>query len=204
MGRFTPGKIRIIELLITVNRRFSSNVALQIKEGDSFRALTYTRLGIRISGASSHLIKLGVEKGDRIAILSESRPEWSIAIFGIISCAGIAVPMDTKLSDNEIEFILNDCQAKCIFVSKKLLDTILRVRPKLQFIQKIICLDKVSVDGVLSLNDFRVEKEISHRDIQPEDTALIVYTSGTTGVAKGVQITYNNLLRKISVRFIWM
>lgn len=198
MSKLNLNKVSIIELLITINRRFSSNVALQIKEGDRFRALTYTRLGTRAAGTSSHLMKLGVEKGDRIAIFSESRPEWSIAFFGIVSCAGIVVPMDVKLSDAEIEFILNDCQAECIFVSKKLLETILRVKPKLPFIQNIICLDDVSVDGALLLNDFKAaEKEISNREIQPEDTALIVYTSGTTGVAKGVEITYKNLLFEV-------
>jgi long-chain acyl-CoA synthetase len=191
-------KVSIIELLITINRRFSSNVALQMKEGDRFRILTYTRLGMRTAGASSHLMKLGVEKGDRIAIFSESRPEWAVALFGIVSCSGIVVPMDVKLSDAEIEFILNDCQAKCIFVSKKLLETILRVRSKLPFIQNIVCLDEVSVDGALLLNDFKVpEKEILNREIQAEDTALIVYTSGTTGVAKGVEITYKNLLFEV-------
>lgn len=198
MSKLNLSKISIIELLITVNRRFSSHVALQIKEGDGFRALTYTRLGMRTAGTSFYLMKLGVEKGDRVAIFSESRPEWAVALFGIVSCAGIVVPMDVKLSDTEIEFILNDCQAKCVFVSKKVLETILRVKPKLPLIKDIICLDEVASDGVLLLKDFKVsEKEISHRGIQPEDTALIVYTSGTTGVAKGVEITYKNLLFEV-------
>ena len=198
MGKINLSNISIIELLVTINRRYSSNVALQIKEGDTFRALTYTRLGMRTAGASYHLMRLGVEKGDRVVIFSESRPEWAIAFFGIISCSGIVVPMDAKLSDAEIEFILNDSGAKCIFVSKKLLEAILRIRPKLQFLQNIICLDDISDEEVLLLKDFKVpEKEVSHREIQPEDTALIVYTSGTTGVAKGVEITYKNLLFEV-------
>jgi long-chain acyl-CoA synthetase len=198
MRKINRSKISIIDLLVAINRRYSSRVALQIKDGDKFHSLTYTSLGMRTAGASYNLMKLGVEKGDRVVILSESRPEWAIAFFGIISCAGIVVPMDVKLSDAEIEFILNDSGAQCIFVSKKLLEAILRVRSKLQFLKNIICLDEIVIEGVSVLKDFKVpEKEISHREIQPEDTALIIYTSGTTGVAKGVEITYKNLLFEV-------
>jgi long-chain acyl-CoA synthetase len=190
--------VTIIELLVAINRRFSDNVALQIKEGNNFRSISYIELGRRTSDTAYNLKKLGVERGDRVAILSESRPEWAIAFFGIISCAGIVVPMDIKLSDTEIEFILNDSGTRCIFVSKKLLESILMLRPKLNQLNSIICLDEVSSEGVMLLKDFKVpENEVAHRDIQPDDTALIVYTSGTTGVAKGVEITYKNLLFEV-------
>lgn len=198
MPKVSLKNVTLIELLVAINRRFSNNTALQIKEGDSFRSISYIELGRRTSDTAYNLKKSGVERGDRVAILSESRPEWAIAFFGIISCAGIVVPMDIKLSDAEIEFILNDSGAKCIFVSKKSLETILRVKPKLNQLHNIICLDGVSCEGVMLLKDFKVpENEVAHRDIQPDDTALIVYTSGTTGVAKGVEITYKNLLFEV-------
>ncbi len=187
--------ITIIELLVAINRRYSNLPALQIKEGDKFRAVSYTELGRRTSDTAYNLKKLGVEKGDRVAILSENSPEWAIAFFGIVSCAGITVPMDIKLSDTEIEFILNDSGTKCVFVSKKLLQTILRIKSRLQTLENIISFDETTEEGIYLLKDFKVpEDEIAHRDIQPDNTALIVYTSGTTGVAKGVELTYKNLL----------
>lgn len=190
--------ITIIRLLIAINRRFSDVPALQITEGDKLKSISYIELGYRTADTAYNLKKLGIERGDRVAIFSESRPEWSIAFFGTISCAGIVVPMDIKLSDAEIEFILNDSESKCIFVSKKLLDTILKLKPKLKSLQNIICLDEVSNEVVLLLKDFKFPAgEIPHRDIEPEDVALIVYTSGTTGIAKGVQLTYNNLLFEV-------
>jgi long-chain acyl-CoA synthetase len=198
MPKVSLKNVTIIELLVAINRRFSNNTALQIKEGDSFRSISYIELGRRTSGTAYNLKKSGVERGDRVAILSESRPEWAIAFFGIISCAGIVVPMDVKLSDAEIEFILCDCGARCIFVSKKLLETIQRLKPKLNQLHSIICLDDVPCERLMLLKDFKVpENEVAHRDIQPEDSALIVYTSGTTGVAKGVEITYKNLLFEV-------
>ncbi len=188
----------IIELLVAITRRYSPITALQIKDTMGFRSFTYRRLGKYTFSASSCLFKLGVVKGDRVAILSESRPEWAIAFFSIVTRGGVIVPMDVKLSDAEIEFILNDSEAKCIFTSKKMLETALRVKPKLNSLANIICLDEVSQEGVLLLKDFKVpEKEIAPQDVQPDDTALIVYTSGTTGVAKGVEITYKNLLFEV-------
>ncbi|MFH0790185.1 MAG: AMP-binding protein [Candidatus Omnitrophota bacterium] len=198
MPKISLKNVTIIELLVAINRRYSHIPAVQIKEGDSFRSISYIELGRRTSDTAYNLKKLGIDRQDRVAILSESRPEWTIAFFGIISCAGIVVPMDIKLSDAEIEFILNDSGTKCIFVSKKLLETILRIKPKLNYLQSIICLDEVLQEGVLRLKDFKVpENEIAHRDIQPADTALIVYTSGTTGIAKGVELTYKNLLFEV-------
>ncbi len=198
MAKASLKNVSIIELLVAINRGYSEIPAVQIKEAGTLRSISYIELGRRTADTSYRLKELGVEKGDRVAILSESRPEWAVAFFGIVSCGGIVVPMDVKLSDAEIEFILNDSGAKCIFVSKKLAETILKLKPKLKFLQSIVCLDDISQEGVFLLKDFKApENGVTHRDIQPEDTALIVYTSGTTGVAKGVQLTYKNLLFEV-------
>jgi len=198
MSKVDFKNLSIVELLVAINRRYSNLPALRMKQGDKYNSISYRELGRRTSDTAYSLKKLGVEKGDRVAILSESRPEWAIAFFGIVSCAGITVPMDIKLSDTEIEFILNNSGTKCVFVSKKLLPTILRIRPCLQSLQNIISFDDTTEEGINLLKDFKVpEGEIAHRDIQPDDTALIVYTSGTTGVAKGVELTYKNLLFEV-------
>ncbi|MEW6009351.1 MAG: AMP-binding protein [Candidatus Omnitrophota bacterium] len=198
MRKVSLKNVTIIELMVAINRRYSDKPALQIKDDGKFRCISYIQLGKRTSDTAYHLKKIGIERADRVAILSQSRPEWAIAFFGIISCAGITVPLDIKLSDAEIEFILNDCQAKCIFVSDKFLERIIALKPKLRYLQFIISLDEASKEGILLLKDFKVpENEIAHREIQPDDSALIVYTSGTTGVAKGVELTYRNLLFEI-------
>ena len=198
MPKASLKNVTIIELLVAINRRFSEKVALQIKDGDKFRSISYIELGRRTSDVAYTLKKIGVERGDRVAILSESRPEWAIAFFGIVSCAGITVPLDIKLSDAELEFILSDSQAKCIFVSKKFIDRILQLKLKLASLTHIISLDDGEGAGIMNLKDCKVpEKEIAHREIAPEETALIVYTSGTTGVAKGVELSYKNLLFEV-------
>ncbi len=198
MRKASLKNVTIIELMVAINRRYSDKPALQIKQGNEFKGISYINLGHRTSDTAYNLKKLGVERAGRVAILSESRPEWAIAFFGIISCAGITVPLDIKLSDAEIEFILNDCQAKCIFVSDKFLERIVALKPKLRYLQTIISLDETNKENILLLKDFKVpENEIAHRDIQPDDSAIIVYTSGTTGIAKGVELAYRSLLFEV-------
>ena len=108
--------LSIHEIMESINRRWFSKTALQIKTKDGWNSLSYVPLGERAVDVSSTLLKLGIEKSDRAAILSESRPEWAIALFGVISCGGIVVPMDAKLSEKEIEFILADSGAKFILL----------------------------------------------------------------------------------------
>lgn len=188
--------VTIGDILETINRKYGNKTALRIKNDDgSFREISYVKLGRRVVSISSVLINLGVNKGDRVAILSENRPEWAAAYFGIISCGGTILPIDAKLADAEIRFILNDSQAKCVFLSGKYLDTIDRLKSELTHLKNIILLDKSDRTDIIQLNKLRPHRGKERaRPIYPEDTAIIVYTSGTTGVSKGVEITYKNLL----------
>ncbi|MFA6321371.1 MAG: AMP-binding protein [Candidatus Omnitrophota bacterium] len=191
--------ITIGNVLEAINKKYGNKTALRIKSEDgSFREISYIKLGRRAVSISSVLINLGVNKGDRVAILSENRPEWAAAYFGIISCGGIILPIDAKLTDNEIKFILNDSQAKCIFVSEKHLEAVDKIKSNLPNLKKIILFDKTRRDDIIQLNKLRPHRgKERERQIYPEDTAIIVYTSGTTGIAKGVEISYKNLLFQI-------
>lgn len=187
--------LSIHEIMESINKRWFSKTALQIKTKDGWNALSYVPLGERAVDISSTLLKMGMEKNDRVAILSESRPEWGIALFGIISCGGIVVPMDIKLSEKEIEFILNDSEAKFIFVSEKHLPTIDSLRSKLTNLKSVFLLDDSPRNDIIKIKDLKMkEGDKKYLPLAIEDTAVIVYTSGTTGVAKGVELTYKNLM----------
>ncbi len=188
--------ITIRDILETINKKYGNKTALRIKNEDgSFREISYTKLGRRVVSISSVLINLGIEKGDRIAIFSENRPEWAAAYFGIISCGGVILPLDVKLTYSELRFILNDSQAKAIFVSGGLIEMVDRLRPDLKHLKNIILLDKSPRADLIQLSKLRPHRgKERDRPIYPEDTAIIVYTSGTTGLAKGVELSYKNLL----------
>ena len=188
--------VTIKDVLEAINKKYGNKTALRIKNEDgSFKEISYIKLGRRVVSISSVLINLGVEKGDRVAIFSENRPEWTAAYFGIISCAGIVLPMDVKLADSEIQFILNDSRAKCIFTSSKYIGAIDRLRIVLPHLKNIILLDRTERDDLIQLTKLRPHRGKDRgRPVYPEDTAIIVYTSGTTGISKGVEISYRNLL----------
>ena len=196
MGQASLDNVTILDLLYAITTRHDEVFALQL----GTHKVTYNQLRERSVDISATLIRFGIKEDERLAILSESRPEWAIAFFGIVSAAGITVPMDTKLSETEIVFILNDSQARAIFISSRYLGTIQRRRKDLAHLEFVFCFDQVSENDVIWTGDLRYgESDQRNRpeEVQPEDTALIVYTSGTTGVAKGVELSYQNLLFEV-------
>lgn len=143
----------------------------------------------------------GIQKGDRIAILSENRPEWMIADFACV-CSGIAdVPIYTTLTAEQTLYLLRNSGARVIFVS-----TVEQLK-KVQSIQAQTALEKVVVmDDVADINVLRMwsflesaapehdpEFDAQARQVRPEDLATLIYTSGTTGTSKGVMLTHGNL-----------
>jgi long-chain acyl-CoA synthetase len=197
--RISLETVTIIDILEAINKNYGDIPALQIADKDgSFRRISYVELGRRTVDISSNLIKWGITKGDRIAIYSENRPEWVVALFGIICSAAITVPIDTKLSESEARFILSNSEARCIFVSKKYLDTVTKIKASLPRLEFVVALDDCDDPGIIRCKDLKLASgEDKNRPIYEDDSALIIYTSGTTGVAKGVELTYRNLLFQV-------
>ncbi len=188
--------VTILDLLFAITKRYENVPALKMDE----RVLTYDDLREQSVNISCALIKLEVAPDSRCAILLESRPEWAVAYFGIVSAAGITVPMDVKLSETEMLFVLNDSEAVCVFTSAHYMDFILRRRQELPYLKHIFCFDRIEdpqVIDVKTLTSFYEEVRNRPLEVTPDDTALIVYTSGTTGIAKGVMISYRNLLFEV-------
>jgi len=192
--------IGILDLLYILTKKYNAKPALQIKEGGQLRVVSYDDLRERSVGVSTFLIEKQIPKGTHIAILSENRPEWAIAFFGIISAACVTVPIDAKLSLREILFILNDSKSECIFVSQDFVATVCEHKQELPLVKYIVCFSKTQITGVFFLNDLTRNDEVPGnrpQDVKPEDSVIIVYTSGTTGLAKGVELSYKNLLFEV-------
>jgi len=152
--------------------------------------------------AMAHVLKQwGIKKGDRVAILSENRPEWMIADFACATSGIADVPIYTTLTAEQTLYLLKNSGARVIFVS-----TLEQLR-KIQSIQAQTVLEKVVVmDDVADLNVVRIWSllegasndpdrefdELAHQ-IQPDDLATLIYTSGTTGTSKGVMLSHGNL-----------
>ena len=148
------------------------------------------------------LIVEGIKRGDRIAILSNNRPEWNIVDFGAQLSGAILVPVYPTIAETDLEFILKDSAAKIVFVSSKEIfgKTLLAIK-NITDQPKIFCFDKV--DGANSWSAI-IEKGKANKqsdaiavvkcEINPDDVFTILYTSGTTGTPKGVMLTHKNLV----------
>ncbi len=163
-----------------------------------------------VKALSRALIGAGLQKGDRVCILGETRPEWVISDLAVIMAGGISVGVYQTLSPEQIEYILNDSGARMIFVENaEQLAKILKIRNNTPALEKIIVWEgTASGEGVCTLEEF-IEKEGSHseldkafeerwRKVTPDDVAIILYTSGTTGPPKGAMITNHNIVSLLS------
>lgn len=167
--------------------RYPDSIALQIKEGEQYRTYTYRDLIRTISSAASALSKQGIRKGDRVALLSENRPEWMFAYLSVVSLGAVVVPLDAQLTEKEVMVLLSNAEAKAVCVSAS---TRQKLPPK----------------GASAIISFDQGEGISFSDIigaHPDaplppapaagDLAALLYTSGTTGDPKGVMLSHGNL-----------
>ncbi len=156
-----------------------------------WKRIAYSELIKSVKSIASFLINTGIEKGDRIAICSENRPEWGMSYLGLSLAGCIGVPIDVQLGHNEIKNLLEDSQSKIIFHSSKTADNVKKAIEEHGENQKL---------KILSINfDLSLFKEILNTpvrskfpDIDEDDIASIIYTSGTTGRPKGVMLSHRN------------
>ena len=153
----------------------------------------------------------GIHAGDRIAILSENRPEWSIADFAILLLGAVTVPVYATLTPEQTAYTLRDSGATVIFVSTEhQLRKVLAVLPQTQ-VQKIVVMDHLQIPSELAatcalMDQFMTQGPLTldpktesfARSIQPDDLATIIYTSGTTGTSKGAMLTHGNIASNIN------
>ncbi len=163
-----------------------------------------------VAGTIRLLQQVGIQKGDRVAILSENRPEWSTADFATLLLGAVTVPVYSTLTPDQTAFTLRDSGAATIFVSTEpQLRKVQSILPQTQ-IKNIVVMDPVQLpagaancllldrfmqQGPLTLDP---QTEAAARSIQPDDLATIIYTSGTTGVSKGAMLTHGNMASNVT------
>ena len=171
-------------------------------KGDTYQDISYTELGASVDAFSRGLHALGVEKEDRIALLSENRPEWAITDFGSLKVGAVTVPMFSTLTAAQVSYILKDSGSKVICVStESQLKKVLSIRDDVPSLEHIIVFDSIegeTPEGVTEFeavcNSGNAADSIGEKDASEDDIATIIYTSGTTGNPKGVMLTHANFI----------
>lgn len=175
--------------------------ALSLKTKDGYETMSYIELSRLAKNFGIHLIEeVKIERGDRIAILSESRPEFGIGMFASIQTGAITIPLDVKLTVSELTSILSDCTPRVLCVSSHCLETALQVKENVKSIEKIFILDNEKPEGCEIPSVFEIKSDLEKdlgRARSLGETALIVYTSGTTGNPKGVMISFGNIYSQL-------
>lgn len=188
---------------------FGDKDAISYKKQGEMVTLSYAHFYERILMASRGLIKAGVKKGDKVAILSENRAGWVIADMGILCAGGVTVPIYATSIPSQVAFVLNHSEAKIVFVSTSgQYEKLLEIRDKIPNVEFVVSFERFMWDKRLPLYTLFQLSEISHPITQDEkaqvesiieginsaDMMTLIYTSGTTGEPKGAMLSHGNVL----------
>src|SRR5947209_15049 len=182
-------------------QRFGEGVAARFKADGEWRELTYEEVGSAIEEIALGLVDLGIEAGDRVCILADTRLEWTLASYGISAAGCVVVPVYPTNSPKECEWVAGNSGARAVICEDEgQAKKIEQVRGALDQLEHVIGID--SGGGELTLDELRERgrgrdaSELAERQqrVQGNDAYTIVYTSGTTGPPKGVVLTHSNAM----------
>ena len=185
----------ILSFLENKTADYADRIAVGMKSPYGWSEMTYKGVGLLARKIARYLIEdLGIQKGECLSILSESKPEYAPCVFASVLTGTITVPLDIKLSKYELKSILSDCQPTVLITSQHYLETALYLRQEIPSIKHILLTDEVFYNSeVTSIYALPEEYNAKWRQRSSKSTALIIYTSGTTGAPKGVEISYKNV-----------
>ena len=194
-------------------RRHNKPDALAFKAGEVWKYLSGAEVVERVKRIAAGLASLGVKAGDRVAIISENRPEWSFVDLAILSLRAVNVPIYTTQAVEQIRFILENSGAKILFVSgKKLWKHAENAVQSVERLEKLVFFDSEGKpegnSRAMTLADVeakgdefnKIDRDAIDRamaEIETTDLATIIYTSGTTGEPKGVMLSHENFVSNI-------
>jgi long-chain acyl-CoA synthetase len=214
----TPiGRPTTINQLFREAAKRGDRAALRRRMGTEWETISWKAYRHACLRVANGLLRLGLEKGERVAVLSNSRVEWCFCDLAVSGLAAVIVPIYQNVKDDEVHYILSDSAARFIFVEdlEQLKKTQLARKRGLPSLEKIVVFDAtdtektkradVSFENTLTLDELLEKGEGMDATVfeercdqsRPDDLLTLVYTSGTTGVPKGVMLTHGNALGEV-------
>ena len=191
-------------------QKYGDRVALRKKEYGLWHDISWNEYYRRAKYIGSALISMGLEKGECVSIIGDNCPEWVIIDMGIQCAGGVAVGVYSTNAWEQVEYVITNSDSKFFFVeNEEQLDKWLQFRDRAPLLKKVVVWDLEGLRHfkdpmVMTYNDFLDQgREIAEKepdllekrmtDVKPEDVAVLVYTSGTTGPPKGAMLTHKNV-----------
>lgn len=207
-----PARSSVPSLCLTAALKHNKSDALNHKVSGEWINIPAEAFLARVRHVALGLADLGIKAGDRVALLSENRPEWSITDLAILSLGAVNVPIYTTQAVDQVEFILSDSGTRAIFVSgRKVYKHAAKALEGLAMPLKLIFFDDEAAAGIghaITLKELEakgVQHDVDHprafdehlHNVRPEDLATIIYTSGTTGEPKGVMLSHESFISNV-------
>jgi long-chain acyl-CoA synthetase len=181
--------------------RYPERTAIKIPRDGGYEEISYLELDRRSSRLAGALLRSGLAaRGERVALFSPPRIDWAVALLGLLKAGAVVVPLDAQLRAREAERILSQAEVRAVFASRECLRAVRGVSLGAGAPVQLISFDPGASPNqkVLYLEELLQEGEEARVEVGPEDLAVIAFTSGTTGDAKGVMLTHRNFSADIS------
>ena len=215
---FTPRFATLVDVFENSMREYAARELFGTKTNGRWTWTTYAEFGAMVDKLRGGLASIGIERGDRVAIIANNRLEWAVAAYGCYGLGAVFVPMYEAQSPKEWEFILRDCEAKALLVANE------RVADKAKYLldrdggaglplRKLVIIDageRTAKPGARNGDGAHDDRIGTYADLlssgvvaasikpSPDDTAALIYTSGTMGTPKGVVLSHMNLASNVS------
>ncbi len=193
-------KENVLSMLEKNTKLYGERIALGKRNKYGWKELTYKGLSLLSMQFASYLITdLQMQKGEKLAILSESMPEIGACLFASVISGMVTVPLDNKLTIYELKSILSSCEPSVLAFSQANLEKALELKKQIPSIKHLIVMDEPihATEEIPSLYTLPSGRECKWRHRSLRDTALIIYTSGTTGAPKGVETSFGNMITQV-------
>jgi long-chain acyl-CoA synthetase len=196
----------INDVFVRMSHRGDTTVA-QWRDHGEWKPISSKQMYGRVRATVALLQRWGIQRGDRVALVSENRWEWPVVDFAILAIGAVAVPLYQTLTPEQMGYILRDCGAKAFFLSDKKQYGKLLAAGELPAMEHVCVFDEGGFDNAdsfvealksaPSLEEPDAAFDALVKETKPEELATIVYTSGTTGDPKGVMLTHQNVAQNL-------